>query len=400
MGIFSWGRKTPDNFYKDAGGNFWTTFDSKIEDLSFDSLKKVYEQIPHLRSVIDKKAQLFSNGKMYVYRYDRNGEKVKDEVHPLNKVLSAPNFMQSMKGFLYMSMTYKCIAGDSFIYPKYSVGTRARNITSLWNIDYDDFDILLREYANVLEAENKSDYIKKYQFWINGKIIEFINPDDIIHFRDYGTSYKEGISKISTLREPIQNIYKALKSRGVLASRQGGIGILSSDRKDGGMSAPLSPTEKETLEKKVNNKSITGNRGAIHITDVPLKWQSMVYPTKDLMLFEEIEDDFKTICDAFSVNRELFDGQTNYSNKEHAERGMYQDTIIPEWNEFAGMLTKSLRLDQEQRFVGVDHSHIQVLQEDEREKEESNKVKSDRLLAELERGIIDGNEYKRQMYGK
>lgn len=397
MGIFSWFNRGKYEYHKDRAGNHWTMTQPFVEDLPFDNLISVYCSIPHLRAVIDKKAEYYSNAKFSVSYKDKDGNHVKDEKHSLNAVLSTPNYMQSMGELLFMSMVYRSITGDAFLYKKTGLLDSAKDVKSIWNIDYTDFEILLHRGANVIEADRKSDYIKKYRIWIEDRSFDFNNPEDLLHIRDYGISYKDAKSKIESLREPLQNIYKALKSRGILASRQGGIGIIVGDARGDFGTTNLLPKEKEDLERRVNEKSITSDRGGIHVTDVPLKWQSMVFPTKDLMLFEEIEDDFRVICDQFGISRHCFEADTTFNNKEIAEISLYQNLIIPEWKKFASSLTSYLKLDQEDRFIDVHYDHIQILQENEVEREEVLNKKSERLARELELNVISLEEYRRAM---
>lgn len=400
MGLFSWFNRSPDKYYKTKGGDHWYIRNSNaIEDIPFKDLQNVYRLIPHLRSVIDKKAEYFANGIVELVDIDSEGNETVNTTHDLNKVLESPNFMQTMKSMMYMTMIYKCIAGDAFLMPIYKVGHEARNLSKLWVIPFSNFKVHTHK-ENILQTVDIKQYIKSYEFWTENPDKHFFinDPKDVIHIRDYGTSYNEGHSKIVTLREPIQNIYKALKSRGLLASRQGGIGILTKDNRGAQFDMPIDNKDKENLEDKVNSKSLNSPSGAIHVTDIPLRWQSMVFSTKDLMLFEEIQDDFATICDQYGLDRETFNGDVKFSNKETADKNNYQNTIIPEWADFADSLTNKFNLLKDKMRIRVNHSHIQVLQTDKKAEEETRGLKAKRLLEELDRKIITIEEYKEQMY--
>jgi hypothetical protein len=369
------------------------------KELDFDQLYKVYRTVPHLNIVINEKAKLFSNGIFRVKKRDSEDEILFD--HPLQKTLDNPNPFQSLKEFLFMVQVYQCIEGDAFIKKNYTLGNKSRNLASLVPIDFQKKEI--HTYRNVapFEAVSKKDLIRKIEFWIGEhnlrRSFEGDQLDEIIHFRDAGVFFDEALSKIQVHKEVIVNIYKALKARQTMIQRKGGIGALTGNQKDAGMAIPMKPDEKKDIQRRLDNYGLGIGQDPLIVTDVPMKWQPFVYPTRELMLFEEVQDGFHTLCDAFGVKRELFEGQSNFSNKEHAERGTYQDTIIPLWNSFANKLNSELNTEAEGVEIFADYSHIQILQEDEKLKIDTQRAKSDMLLNELDRNLISGETYLEQM---
>lgn len=398
------------NEIQKLNGSFFYVIKGGLGDdneLDFRLLYKIYRKIPHLRAVIDKRSTLFSNGKLVVKDLDSEDKILYD--HDLQKRLDSPNVFQSTKEWMFMIEAYRCLSGDAFIYKNQIGAPRSRNLKALTPIDYDSMKV--DTYSNVLpfEVEKRSDYIRSIQFnFGNGSTRTFNRmtglDDQIIHFRDSGIKFTEAHSRIHTLRLPITNIYKALKARGVLIDKKGGIGALTgaSNKAASGndVNVPMGKKEKEAIQERLTKFGLGDHQDSIIVTDTPLKWQPFVYPTKELMLFEEIEDDFHQLCDGYDIRRELFDGQTNYSNKEHAERGTYQDTIIPAWEEFANKLNTELKTADEGIKICVDYSHIAVLQKDKKAEADTDKVKSDMHLNELRDKIITRQEYRDMMeYG-
>lgn len=390
-----WSKLFP-KFVDELNGSIFYIFNSsKDHELDFSNLYNVYANVPHLNIVINERAKLFSNGIFRVKKRDS------DEIlyeHPLNKILTSPNAFQDWKEFLFMVQGYQCIEGDAFVKKNYTVGTRTRNLVNLTPLDFRKKEISY--FGNLpYESTDVSDYVKKITFWWDNqqRTFEGESLGDLIHFRDSGVFFGEAKSKIESLKDVITNIYKALKARQTMIERKGGIGALTGNQRDAGMAIPLKKTEKEDIQNKLNNYGLGIGKDPIIVTDVPLKWQSFVFPTRELMLFEEIQDGFHAICDAYGVKRELFEGQSNYSNKEHAERGTYQDTIIPLWNSFANKLNSALKTQEEGIEIVVDYSHIAILQDSEKLNVETQKLKSDMLLNEFNAGIITTEEYRQQM---
>jgi hypothetical protein len=108
---------------------------------------------------------------------------------------------------------------------------------------------------------------------------------------------------------------------------------------------------------------------SVIVTNAAVQWQQMGYPTKDLMLFEEIEDDIMRICDSYGYPyRLLSSNRTNSLGGNDSKtfgRDLYQNTIIPEaesnyeqWNEFFGLGGYGLEICK-------DFKHVSALQEDQ-----------------------------------
>lgn len=393
-----WGKASQPKEIKELNGSFFYVFGGGDADkeLDFKLLYKVYLRIPHLRAVIDQRCTMFANGRLYIKKRDSEDEILYD--HPLQAKLNKPNAFQSTREWMFMIQAYKCISGDAFIYKNYSVGKNLRNLQGLTPIDYDSMKVKARNDALPFEVTDTLDYIKSIEFTFrNGATRKFKDMSELIHFRDTGIKFTDATSKIITHKDTITNIYEALKARQTMIKRKGGIGALTGNQKNGDMAIPLAKKEKEEMQQRLNQYGLGAGKDPVIVTDVPMRWQPFVFPTRELMLFEEIQDGFHQLCDAYGIRREIFEGQSNYSNKEHAERGTYQDTIIPEWEDFVNKLNMELNTEADGIEICVDYSHIPILQENEKENIEMQKVKSDMLLNEISANLITPEEYRDQM---
>jgi hypothetical protein len=138
-----------------------------------------------------------------------------------------------------------------------------------------------------------------------------------------------------------------------LINRRGALGILSNNGKDVNGTLPLDPEEKKALEEDFKRYGIRKEQVQMIITNAALSWQQMGYPTKELMLFEEIEDDIMRMCDTYSYPyRLLSSNQANSLGGTDAkvfDKRLYQAAIIPEsesmydqWNDFFDLETYGL----------------------------------------------------------
>jgi Phage portal protein len=170
-------------------------------------------------------------------------------------------------------------------------------------------------------------------------------PEDIM-LNSTGTSdmYYIARSKFLSLRTPISNISGALTTRNILINEKGAIGMLVSDSKDSDGAIPLGSEERTRIEKEYRRKyGIADDQSKILISGSNLKWIPMSFPTKDLMLFEEVEDDLCTICGAYGMSRKIFPSSVakatgwGFEDEEEAIKQTYQNTIQPEADELMEM---------------------------------------------------------------
>ena len=123
------------------------------------------------------------------------------------------------------------------------------------------------------------------------------------------------------------------------------------------------------------------------MTEADVDWTPMSYPTKDLMLFEELTEDKMAIIDAYGLSYYLF-SQSNgatFTNVKEGMRMSYQDTIIPETKQMYATISQQLGLIEEGLYIKPDFSHIPVLQDDKNQ--EANTV-----VSLVQNGVIDPNE--------
>jgi len=381
--------------HKEGSSEFYLMQGQQV-DLPFRNGFELAQGIPHLGSVIDKGAEMFSAVNYKIVRTDTEEEEIVDN-HNLNKVLERPNKLQTWKQMLYMVYTYKMISGAAFLFPGFGIKRTPSRLAYISTIDFETFTKRPNSNAKSYTNPSVDDLISSIDFYFKYTHPLSIKPSELMWVKDRFVNYIDDHSRITSLQKNLENIYKALVARGVLIDKRGGIGMVAGNQKDSGMSVPLTPNEKKKLRRTVNDHNLSQGGNSIMVTDVPLKYTPFVFPTRELLLFEEIEDDFFTICDRLGINRELFDGKTTFANKKMAATGTYIDTILPAWTDFFDLLNKELNTHTENIKIIPNFEHVEALQKNEVEKYNAIKIKSDSLLQEYDRGLIDEDEYRQQM---
>ena len=343
-------------------GNYMLSGTTPIQ-VDMTDLYAVYVGNPVLRAVIDKKAEMFKN--MEICLKDKNGKDV--EEHPVLTLLKNPNPLQSQEQFFQQLSIYIDIYTHAFIY-KLQPAIKFDPLSPpnvLWNLPPGMMEI--DRTGKLWQQSTVEGIIKGYKIH-DGSNMTF-TPAEIINITSQnGQAYLTGESKLLSLRMAISNIDSALKTRNVIINDRGALGILSSSSKDSDGAIPLDSKERERIEKAYREKyGIGDDKMKLIITNSDLKWQPMSYPTKDLMLFEEIEDDINLICGAFGVARDCFPSTkgATFENQREAYKQTYQNTIQPEADWIMRILSSQFGLTQQGMKLEAEYDWLPIMKDDE-----------------------------------
>ena len=329
---------------------------------------RLFVEIPELRAIIDKRAEMMSANKPCLYNLE--GEKI--ESHWLLDLFRNPNAMQSWSDVVYSLSVQDALYSNAFAYcPKRSFDIRNLIVPLPAN------KIQINLSGKKLQAMDSEDLITNFKFTYDDDSKETIDWEDMVYLTtDDGMNIVKPISRIDSLKFPLSNIKAQYHKRNVLLENIGAIGILSTQSNDMGGAIPMTPEEKTTIRNDWYRRS----KDELMITESQVNWQPMSYPTKDLMLFEELSADKMAIIDIFGLSVNLFSTEkgATFSNVRDSIRMVYTDTIIPETQSMYNSLMKQWGLDQEY-YLKADFGHLPVLQVDEKSKAEVTKLKAETL---------------------
>ncbi len=127
----------------------------------------------------------------------------------------------------------------------------------------------------------------------------------------------------------------------------------------------------------------------------------MSFPTKDLMLFEELNADKLAIVDAYGLNIYVFSQEkgSTFSNVRDGIRMAYTDTIIPETQMMYNNIIEQIGLSDEGYYLEADFSHLPVLQDDENESAKALDTRANALKKIIETNIELSEDEKREILG-
>ena len=374
-----------------GGSYFYFTYGGHKSSLT------AYECGPPVNAIINRKAQAYINGKPWVLN-TRGKEATSAEAKKLQTLFKRPNPLQNWKQFEAQGYIYQQLFGYTIILPIKPVGFKENiDATALWNIP--PFMVDIEETNKLFYQSDTKGIIKEIVLNYKGQRT-ILRVEDIYIMKDFTPSFCSLVipeSRIKALELPINNIIGAYESRNVLINYRGALGILTQDGQVSQYGAlPLTDDDKVKLQNEFSRYGLKHHQWQMIITSAAMKWQQMGYPTKDLMLFEEIEDDIMRICDSYNYPYQLMSSAkgTTFSNVKEAKQLLYQDAIIPEaesiyeqWDQFFDTERYSLKLEK-------DYSHLPVLQEDEVQKMQARFTRDQAYKIEWEQGLITLNQWR------
>ena len=360
-----------------------------------------YEEVPEVNAVINKDAELFSNGKLI--EVDRNGKPVGNS--ELTQLFENPNWMQSEKELLMQTRIFRNVLGNEYIYFLFPVGFSANRTKAIFTIPG---NIVRCEYLDTVPffLHSEKPNTVRYQVSVGGGYID-IDPDQIVHLNDNRVTIQSGTdktlllgtSKLKALAVPVQNIRYAYESRGVFLKQRGALGILTNVATDKHGLAPFDEEDIEKVQQKYRSKyGGLADQFNLIISSNALKWQSMAIDPEKLGVYKEVEESFYRIVDSFGMRMDLFSlskGST-YENQKQAERSTYESHTIPVAAEWAAAINRKFDLPRGRRIV-LDYMHLPIFQENLKERADTVAQMVNALTVMYADGAMTIDDYKLEL---
>lgn len=384
---------TYDQTHRLRGYNFLMEGSPQWISVDDENAFNLFLTTPQLYAVITLRGNMLASGCWKHYK--KTGDKV-EQIEFKNsealKVLENPNPLMNGNDYLKLINENWCIFGNNYEYlnkPFKSAAPAALSILP-------PTEISIETTGKIYKQTKLEDIIRVYKLE-NGSSTENFKPQEINHFRVVSSQNPiKGDSPMRAIFMPISNIRSAYQFRNVIMTQKGAIGMLSNKGSDGVGAIPLDSKERGRIEKAYTSQyGITDSQLKVLITNSSLEWQAMSYPTKDLMLFEEVDADTRAIIDNYGLNDNLFSREkgSTFSNLQDGFKQAYQATIIPFAEELAMRYTKIFMLPDNE-WLELDYSHLPALQKNEKERAEVLEKKANALRTLKELGTYSDDELR------
>jgi hypothetical protein len=387
---------------KKEGGVYWYPLNAKAIWSDVDFLES-FLCVPELNAIINLKARCRSNGTLKIV--NKSGKEIQS--HKYNSLLKNPNWFQSQKEFIMQTTLFHEIYGNEYVYSLFPLGFDPTDRTkALFTLPPNLVECEYQETAPFFTFSEKPKGVK-YILDNDGRKTE-LDSRSITHLNDNRVSIKKindkyllkGESKMLALKVAINNIRMAYESRGVIIRYRGAQGIVSPDGKDVSGPIMLSQDDKDAVQTAYRGYGTMLDQSQVIITSRPTKFQSMtVNDPRKLGLFDECEEDFYKMLDSYGMPPDLFSSSkgTTFTNKNEARKDIYENTIMPEANEWCQGLNAQLMADESAKII-PDFSHMPIFQEDLKVKSEAIAKKVEYLSALLQDKQITNEEYREELF--
>lgn len=385
-----------------VGAQFFTfTGDKCTPEFTVDfnsiyGINDAYDKCSTLKAIVNRMALVIANVKMWIV--DDSGNDVSDKYNDLAVLLKRPNFIQTWTEFMQQLDVYRQLYGEAFIYASVPVGFNNANATALWVLNPLFIDITSN--GRLYDQSDIENIGLRYIFNCSGQRRD-LDPRNVLHIKDvnqnidFAPNDLRGSSRLLGLETSIANIIQAEEAIYSMNRDRGAIGILSNDQKDISGTIPLTDDEKESLRNQYQSLyGLSARQAKVIITNASLKWQSISFNVKDLMLLEGIEKNIQLISDALGYPYELLSTSTGvtYENKSEAKKLLYQDSIIPIANLYAEKLTGFFGLENAK--IEFDFSNIECLKKSEKEAAETLYQLNQAMQTAYNNGVISRAEWR------
>lgn len=356
---------------------------------------KLVAEVPELNLIVSKKSDMFSNG---VFRHMSKDGKTEIKNSPYIKLLNKPNPFSSENEFLRNYMFQISTFGNQFIYaPVVSVlsgGVPAK----LQSISPENLTPILT--GKFFDQIDIAGIVKHYEYR-EGNTVRIFEPNEIIWSKIHDISNPIiGVSPLVPLRYPITNTKLAYDFLNVISGEKGALGMLKTTAKDSAGSLPITAERKLQLENQYTNDYGVGDdkKSRIKFVDGGTEWVPMSYPTRELLLLEQIEANKNTMCDAFNLNKNIFstkmDGFASQDVND-AIKQAYTDAIQPMADSLAQTLTTHFKLaEKDGSYLILDYSHVESLKDDTKADSELETIEITNINSAIVAGLITAAEGK------
>ena len=330
-----------------------------------------YLSNPFVNSIIDKKTEMFINGKMFINDINGNESKSK-EASDLMALLMKPNGFQDGREFAKNVYRNCLIFGGAYVMPIDLGLSTIKGFVCLLNSELQiEYDYSL--YPNKIEATN---YIKRIHLTrpeSNGMMDLTPIKDSLllIKLNESPVMPARFMSKLTSLSDQINTLNVGCDASLNLLRNHGALMIITNKSKDISGSMPLMPDDKDAFYKDYfENFGLNTGKKGVMITSHDLGALKISMPIADLKLDESEKRSVRTIADSYNVPMQLlgFPEGSTFNNVSEAKKSAYENGVIPEaltvWKSFE----EYLKTDK----IEVYFDHLEIFQESELQKIEKN----------------------------
>lgn len=367
--------------------------------------KYAYEFCYPLAAVVDRLAEADLTGDLEILRFKGKGkedEATSPYATRMKALLEKPNPLQSWEQFRGQQVVYKKVYGFCPVLPIIPVGFDDDKSYCVAMINLPPWTFNAVPTGKYLGQSSIEGLVKEYTVEILNMKASF-RPDQLFILTDGFTldeqqHYLLPKSRLVGLDMAVSNICAAMEADNVLLKKRGPLGFISHDAaavKDSVAGyLPMTNKEKEEIQTNLTQYGLNLQQFQYAISRQAVRWNPMSYNTKELGTKETVVAGERAICHRYGYSYILYeDSGATFSNQNGAQKGLYQDNIIPNNAKDMGMYDKFFAAQENNCTIKTCYDDLPILQENELEKAQAAKAWDDALLIEWNNDLITKNQW-------
>ena len=384
---------------QDNDGQWFQYFNQYINSLNNDQLVKfcnenAYELACNVAEIfipIDAIADRVSSVP-YVLRNKKTLEPYEAKGNLL-RLLEQPNPFDRLSDIVYKSVFSELADGNSYVYtktPESIVNPTIDNISNIWVLKPNlTKPMFFKTVPNPFLIKSKEELIEYYKTFFMYK--HELKPRYVLHRTTLGVDGNcRGQTPLKAVEMNINNILAVYQARYNVYAKNGNGGILSKapSSANSSIQEAVDPVTRDQILTDLQKRNgITGDKNFIGISAIPLQFIKTLGTIQELQPFEETEENAIKIAGIYGVDPEIIPrkGSSTFTNKNDAEKGLWQNVIKSMCEDKAKDLDKIYYIPEEIEFY-PDFSQVEALQEDKKTGLESDGILLDNLAKLTEAG--------------
>lgn len=374
----------------EIGGGFLTG--TRIDCKSKQGQYNAYINCPPVATLITAKTTAAGNAEWWFGKADGNEENLNDTTRKYKDLFERPNPFQSFNRFYSMAYLMNQLFGKAYIYVQKPVGMARRYATSM----------LVMPNNYVSEMYDNNGQVIQYNVTIGGKTFP-IEPESMMVWNDFtfainsSNNFMDGQSRLFSLSDPVNTIIAAFEANNVLLTNYGMMGIISPNASNvEGLVVPMNDQQKAQMQDDLQRKyGMMRGQWPFLLTGQSINYQSVSRPTKDLMLFETIQDSTRILTEAYNYPFPLlgYDKAMTENNIGLSMKRLYTNAIVPETKGFVETFNRYFN-NVSENSLRFSFDHMPELQANRLENEQALKTAAERLKVEVQAGLTTIEEAK------
>lgn len=343
---------------------------------------KVIFSNPALLKVISLQCELFSLGKIYVYK---NGKEIYSD--PFLNMIKKPNTFQTEQQMKWDFMFWQMM-GNSYQYIESNIVSEdnkmyflASDKLEMPNEIEDLKDKLILSSAK--EREIKEINIKyKYS---DGTYVN-IPWGNVVHIPDLTNgngNWFSGSNRIDALFKVVANSEAALDAKNINLRYSGKFMVAGKSDPANPANLPMGEEEKQSIEQKINGQK------SVHAVKSMIDIKRFVENIGALKLDDSYLADLSAIGSIFQIPKDVLEAMSSstYENQEKARGAHVSYCLQPKGDAWMASLASYFGYDRQGKEIYMDWEHLPFMQAFAKERAETKKITSETLLNYMDAGV-------------